>query len=315
MVVRLGQDAGRRWLVAAKFGLDKRRTRKRLFVVLHSKTTFPIARHMPEGTYHIGSLEKALLLLETIADHPDAPLAELSRILDSPRAGVFRHLKALEALGYVKTREGTKRYVLGPRLIYLGSAARDQMRLPEIARPVMASLRDTFNETTNLGVLAQGEVIHVEVVSSTHPVKMTVQVGERTHCHCSALGKAILAWTEPGIVHQIARERGLPALTEHTICSVEQLEDSLDRIRVQGFAMDNEESSLGLRCVAAPVRNETGQVLAALSLSCPAERLSFQEAIKVAPRVIEASDAISRRLGWFGDAATDGALLRRAGRE
>jgi DNA-binding IclR family transcriptional regulator len=275
---------------------------------------FPIARQMPDSTYRIGSLEKALLLLETIADHPDASLAELSRILDSPRAGVFRHLKALEAMGYVRTREGTKRYILGPRLIYLGTAAHDQMRLPEIARPLMVSLRDAFNETTNLGVLAHREVIHVEVVSSTHPVKMAVQVGERTYCHCSGLGKVILAWSEPEIVDEIVRERGLPALTEHTISSPEELRTSLHRIRMQGFAMDDEESALGLRCIAAPIRDETGHVFAALSLSSPAERLSYEDAIKLAPRVIEASDAISRRLGWFSEAAMGGAPAGRQSR-
>lgn len=212
-------------------------------------------------------------------------------------------------MGYVKTREGTKRYVLGPRLIYLGTVARDHMRLPEIARPLMVSLRDAFNETTNLGILDHGEVIHVEVVSSAHPVKMAVQVGERTYCHCSGLGKVILAWSEPELVEEIVRERGLPAFTEHTICSAEELKTSLDRIRSLGFGMDDEESALGLRCVAAPVRDETGHVLAALSLSSPAERLSYEDAIKLAPRVIETSDAISRRLGWFSDSAMRGAPI------
>jgi DNA-binding IclR family transcriptional regulator len=260
---------------------------------------------MPAGTYKIGSLEKALHVLEAIAERPDASLAELSRILNAPRAGVFRHLKALESLGYVRTREGTKRYVLGPRLIYLGVAARSQLRLPDIARPLMVSLRDEFNETTNLGVLAHGEVIHVEVVSSTHPVKMAAEIGERTYCHCSGLGKVLLAWSEPEVVAHAVRERGLPALTERTISSEEQLEEALAQIRSQGFAMDDEESARGLRCIAAPVRDGTGHVLAALSLSSPADRLSYDDAIRLAPRVIETSEAISRRLGWFGEAPGD----------
>jgi DNA-binding IclR family transcriptional regulator len=258
---------------------------------------------MPGGTYKIGSLEKALHVLEAIAERPDASLAELSRILNAPRAGVFRHLKALESLGYVKTREGTKRYVLGPRLIYLGVAARNQLRLPEIARPLMVSLRDEFNETTNLGVLAHGEIIHVEVVSSTHPVKMAAQVGERTYCHCSGLGKALLAWSEPEVVAHAIRERGLPVLTNRTISSPEQLADALAQIRSQGFAMDDEESAHGLRCIAAPVRDGTGRVIAAISLSSPAERLSQGDAIRLAPKVMEISDAISLRLGWFGGAS------------
>jgi IclR family transcriptional regulator, KDG regulon repressor len=151
---------------------------------------------LTDNPYRVGALEKALLLLETLAEYPDSSLADLSRYLKAPRAGVFRHLKALESAGYVCQREGTKRYVLGPRLIYLGVAARDQMRLPEIARPLMLALRDKFNETTHLGVLSHGEVVHVEVVSSTHPVKMAAEVGEHTLSHCSALGKALLAWSD-----------------------------------------------------------------------------------------------------------------------
>ena len=269
-----------------------------------------MARQMSESTYRIGSLEKALRLLEALAEYPDTSLADLARILNSPRAGVFRHLKALEALGYVTTREGTKRYILGPRLIYLGVAARDSMRLPDLARPLMTSLRDTFNETTHLGVLAHGEIIHVEVVPSTHPVKMAAEVGERTYCHCSALGKVILAWSEPAVLDGIVKDRGLPGLTTHTIPSAGDMRSELDRIRSRGFAVDDQESAIGLRCVAAPIRDGAGTVIAALSLSSPAERLSQEKAIEVAPHVIETAVAISRRLGWFSEAADGSAPVR-----
>ncbi len=272
---------------------------------------------MPDGVYKIGSLQKALRILEGIAESPGCTLAELSRSLDAPRAGVFRHLKALEALGYVETVKDSKRYVLGPRLIYLGVAARGQMRLPEIARGEMVALRDEFNETVNLGVLARGEVIHVEVVSSTHPVKMAVEVGERTYCHCSGLGKTLLAWSEPEVVAEAIRERGLPALTEHTIRTASQLDAALAAIRSEGFAMDDEESALGLRCVAAPVRDGTGKVVGAISLSSPADRLSKDHARRLGPRMIDAAGAISRRLGWFGETAEPAQTARdltRAGR-
>jgi IclR family acetate operon transcriptional repressor len=266
---------------------------------------------MPDGVYKIGSLEKALGILEEIAQSPARTLAEISRSLGSPRAGVFRHLKALEALGYVETAADTKRYVLGPRLIYLGVAARSQMRLADIARPVMIALRDEFNETVNLGVLARGEIIHVEVVSSTHPVKMAVQVGERTYCHCSALGKVLLAWSEPDVVANAIRDRGLPVLTERTIATPAGLDCALAAIRQAGYAVDDEESAIGLRCVAVAIRDGTGKVVAALSLSSPAERLSGDDALRVSPRVQESAGAISRRLGWFGDAGGTASAARR----
>jgi len=260
---------------------------------------------MPESVYKIGSLEKALRLLEAIAERPASSLAELSRALEAPRAGVFRHLKALESLGYVETRKGTKQYVLGPRLIYLGVAARNHMRLPEIAHPQMVALRDEFNETVNLGVLAHADVIHIDVVSSTHPVKMAVQVGELTYCHCSALGKVLLAWSEPDVVARVIRERGLKSLTDRTIHGSADLDAALAKIRSQGFALDDEESAPGLRCVAAPIRDGSGCVAAALSLSSPADRLSLHDALRLAPRMIESANAVSRRLGWFGDSSIE----------
>jgi IclR family acetate operon transcriptional repressor len=260
---------------------------------------------VPDSVYKIGSLEKALRLLEAIAERPGSSLAELSRALEAPRAGVFRHLKALESLGYVETTKGTKQYVLGPRLIYLGVAARNHMRLPEIAHPQMVALRDEFNETVNLGVLAHADVIHIDVVSSTHPVKMAVQVGELTYCHCSALGKILLAWSEPEVISRVIRERGLRALTDRTISSPADFDTALAGVRSCGFALDDEESAIGLRCVAAPVRDGSGCVAAALSLSSPADRLSLEDALRLAPRMIESADAISRRLGWFGDAAIE----------
>jgi len=256
---------------------------------------------MSDGLYKIGSLEKALRLLEEIAESPGRNLAEISRSLDAPRAGVFRHLKALQALGYVATSNDSRRYVLGPRLIYLGIAARSQMRLADIAHPVMVALRDEFNETVNLGVLARGEVIHVEVVPSTHPVKMAVTVGEWTYCHCSGLGKVLLAWSEPDVIAEAVRERGLPALTDRTIRTTAELAAALEVVRSAGFAVDDEESAIGLRCVAAAIKDATGKVVAGISLSSPADRLARDDAVGLAPRIISAAGAISRRLGWFGE--------------
>ena len=255
---------------------------------------------MPATPYRIGSLEKALLLLEKLANHPDSTLADLSRELDSPRAGVFRYLKALESAGYVRQTAGTKRYALGPRLLYLGNAARHQMKLPEIARPLMLSLRERYNETIHIGVLAHGQTIHVEVVSSTHPVKMAAEVGEPAFSHVSALGKALLAWSEPGVVEDAIREWGLPALTPKTIVTRERFAEDLAAIRSRGYSLDDEESALGLRCVAAPIRDSAEQVVAALSLSSPANRLSLQDALALTPSVVATADAISQKLGSGG---------------
>jgi IclR family transcriptional regulator, acetate operon repressor len=268
---------------------------------------------LAEDLYRVSTLEKALLLLETLAENPDSSPVDLSRLLGAPRGRVFRHLKALESAGYVAQREGTKRWGLGPRLIYLGAVAAEQTRLPEAAEPLMVALRDRYNETMHLGVLSHGEVVHVAVVSSTHPVKMAAQVGEHTWSHCSALGKALLAYSDPEVLDDVVRDHGLPAFAPGTITSKDALTWDLAQIRRRGFALDDEESAAGVRCVAAPVRDGTGRVVSALSLSSPADRLPRAAAFAVAPAVIEAADAISLRLGWVTDVTTQPAR-RRIGR-
>ena len=184
-----------------------------------------------QSPYRIGSLERALLVVDTLAEVPDASVAELAQLLGVAKGSLFRHLKVLEANGYVLQSPGTKRYSLGPRLLYLGHAARQQLRLPEVAAPLMTALRDRFNETVHMGVLSRGEVVHVEVAPSAHPVKMAAEVGDRTWAHVSGLGKVLLAWGGDDAVEFVLRERGLPSLTDRTIVERAALEaaDALAR--------------------------------------------------------------------------------------
>jgi DNA-binding IclR family transcriptional regulator len=264
--------------------------------------------------YRIGSLERALLVLDTLAELPDASVAELAQLLGVAKGSLFRHLKVLEANDYVQQSPETKRYSLGPRLLYLGHAARAQSRLPEVAVPLMTALRDRFNETVHVGVLSRGEVVHVEVVPSTHPVKMAAEVGDRTWAHVSGLGKVLLAWGDDDAIESVLRERGLPALTERTIVDRATLDVELERVRSRGYAIDDEESAYGLRCVAAPVRDGRAVVVGALSLSSPAERLSLEAAEQAAAVVIATADAISRRLGWGGGSSEASSPSRRVAR-
>jgi DNA-binding IclR family transcriptional regulator len=238
-------------------------------------------------------------VLEVLAERSsDVSLVELAKSMDIPKGSLFRHLKVLEARGFVRQIPETKQYELGARLIYLGFAARRRLRLAEIAEPTMIQLRDRYNETVHLAVLSQFEVVHVATVESGHPVKMACAVGDRTWAHVSALGKALLAWSSPDVIKKIVQERGLPVLTEHTVRTWRELEEELESTRRRGYAVDDEESAIGLRCVAAPICDETAAPVSALSLSAPAERLALDDAHAAASDVQEAAKTISARLGW-----------------
>jgi len=249
-------------------------------------------------SYRIGSLERAFSVLEAIADLGGATLAELAVETGTPKPSLLRHLRVLETAGYVTMNPRLKRYALGARLIHLGYAARQQLGLVDVSLPLMRDLRDRFDETVHLGVLSHGDVLHVAVVPSHQPLKMATPVGERTFAHVSALGKVLLAWGNGGVLGETLAARGLPRLTERTIVDPNALERELERIRSRGWAVDNEESALGLRCVAAPVRDASRHVTAALSVSAPATRLSQSDVRQVGPAVVRVASLISERLGY-----------------
>jgi DNA-binding IclR family transcriptional regulator len=259
-------------------------------------------RNSSSGT--IAALDRGLSILEELAEAPGLALTELAERLGVPKGSIHRHLAVLERHGYVSRSPETKRYSLGPRLIHLGYSARGQLKLGTTAEPLMAELRDQFNETVHLAVFDGEQVTHVHAVVSRHPIKMDAAVGEPALAHVSALGKALLAWGPPGRVGEVVAHRGLPRFTEHTLVTQDQLEADLELSRERGFTLDNEESAVGLRCVGAPVWGASGDVVAALSLSAPAQRLPLEAISTVAPAVQETAKAISHELGWRGGAPT-----------
>jgi IclR family transcriptional regulator, KDG regulon repressor len=259
--------------------------------------------HGDDATYRIGALERGLSILDALGESPGLSLMELASRLDVPKGSLFRQLRVLEASGYVVRAADTKRYWLGPRLIHLGYSARRQLKLADVAEPFMVALRDRFNESVHLGVLDQDEVVHVQATPSLHPVKMVAAVGERTWAHVSALGKVLLAWADPDLVEGVVLRKGLPRFTDQTLCTRAELEADLEQVRQRGYAIDDEESAVGLRCIAAPVRRGDGRLAAALSVSSPADRLSLGDAHAISGAIREAADSISEELGWRPDAS------------
>lgn len=246
-------------------------------------------------------LIRGLRLIERLAETSEQSLSELADHLATPAPTVLRHLRVLEDEGYVWRDPASKRFSLAPRLVYLGMAAAENLQLPRVAAPVLNELRDEYNETAHVAVLSRHEVIHLAVAASRHPVKMATKVGERAWAHASALGKCLLAFESEESVRELFEEVGIPGFTEHTITDLDALVIALQEVRSAGFAIDNEEAAIGLRCVAAPVCDFSGHAIAALSLSCPADRLPLQRAIAIAPNLIEAANDLSARLGQRRD--------------
>jgi DNA-binding IclR family transcriptional regulator len=249
----------------------------------------------PEAKSSIQVIERMMALLEVLARHHDAvSLKQLSRETGLHPSTAHRILGAMAASGFVE-RAQAGAYRLGIRLLELGNIVKSRINIREIALPFMQALHARLGESVNLGVRHDDEIVYVERTSSGRSsVRVVHLVGARAPLHATAVGKLFLV--EDGVqkLREYVKRTGLPGFTPTTLTSLPALEKELDRVRRHGVAFDNEEIEQGLRCIAAPVRDDTGELIAGLSVSAPAERYDAEWI----PYIKQAADDISRALGF-----------------
>ena len=243
-------------------------------------------------------LHKSVDVLEALQGAPAGlGLAELAASVGMPKATVHRILATFESRGYLDRLPGGG-YRLGRKIFDLmQNGETSQQRLIEAARPPMECLLATCRETLNLGVLDACEVVIIETMESPQSVRMSSKVGNRRFAHSTALGKTLLAALEEKEVARIIRMKGLPRFTEATLVTEPALGRELARVRQAGFAVDNRENELDGRCVSAPIRAASGQVIAALGISGPLPRMTVARLRSFSPGLIEACQKISKTLG------------------
>jgi len=241
------------------------------------------------------TLAKGLKLLETIvqSDRPRG-VSELARELALTPSNVHRLLQTLKALGYLCHDQERGSYTASLRLFEMGMAASARIDAKAVAGPVMRDLAQRTGEKVQLSTLDGGEIIYLEKVESRHPVGTVTRLGGRLPAHCSAAGKAMLAWSPQAA----AALRGvrLQSFTPHTIATPGALAAELERIRVRGYATARGEWHLSVSSVAAAVRRADGQAVAAISVSGPAERFKSATIRAFAPLVMAAAKEIADRL-------------------
>jgi IclR family acetate operon transcriptional repressor len=244
----------------------------------------------------VQSLNRAFSLLEHMAAAGgDVALSELATRSGLPMPTIHRIMRTLVGSGYVRQLP-SRRYALGPRLIGLGDAA--SRMLGEWARPHLSELVDQVGETANMAVLDGDAVVYVAQVPSRHSMRMFTEVGRRVPVHCTGVGKALLAQLPPARVQAVLDRAGMPAQTPHTITDPERLARELDRIRHQGFAVDDAEQELGVRCVAVAVPG--GPSMTALSVSGPESRVTWAAVERIAPLLRQAAQALAGHLDAHG---------------
>ncbi len=259
----------------------------------------PRAAAAPEAKSSIQVIERMTRLLDVLAASPDAVgLKALAQATGLHPSTAHRILTALVA-GRMVERVDPGSYRLGMRLLELGNLVKQRISVREHALPFMRDLHAATGEAVNLSVRRDDEIVYVERTSSGRSMMRVVNiVGARAPLHITAVGKLFLLEDGPQGAAAYARRRGLAGFTRNTITSLPALEKELEKVRRQGYAVDNEEAEVGVRCIGAGIRDETGALVAGLSVSAPADRMKPQWAALVK----ETAERISRAIGWRGEA-------------
>jgi IclR family acetate operon transcriptional repressor len=245
----------------------------------------------------VNSVERAATLLEALAEAGEngggGGISALASRTGLPYATVHRLLTALTACGFARQEPDTRKYVLGPALIRLGMEARRTYGW--WAQPYLEKLAELSGETANLATLDGDEVVYVGQAQGRQLVRMFTEVGNRVPAHTTAVGKVLLGYRGNAEIENLARRNGLHAKTPHTIVTVDRLIREVEAARKAGYAMDDEEAELGVRCIAVPVVGKVkgGTALAAISISAPAGRLSATRRREILPEMIRLAAAMA----------------------
>lgn len=254
---------------------------------------------MPEAANRsfLKVVAKTFAIIDALAQtESGAGVTELSRKLKHPKATVFRILFTLQRLGYAKKNDSTEAYQLTDQVeVFTRHGIRRTLR--RAARPFLERLLGRFEQTVNLGVLERDQILYVEILEGLRSIRMAATVNTYAPIHSTALGKALLAFLDPSQAERLLRERPLARLTPKTMTSVALLLHHLKKVRACGFAVDNEETEVGARCVAAPILDSLSKPLAAISVSGPTSHMKTGQIEEIAKAVREACRKISAQIG------------------
>ncbi|MBZ5545330.1 MAG: IclR family transcriptional regulator [Acidobacteriia bacterium] len=252
------------------------------------------------GAYTVKALVKALRILECLAEDEQTTftLTELSRRLHLHVSTVHRLMVNLLRQGFVELDPATGGYQLGFRVLRMGLRVLDRLDYRRVAHPLLRELNLQTQETVHLAILQGDRAISIEKFGSPQPVGLDPRLGGQMPLYCTGVGKVLLAFQRDEALAEMLRSLPLDRRTQHTITALPQLKKELSKIREQGYAFDQEEAVVGLRCVAAPLLDHLGRVVAAFSVAGPSTRLTDARIEELTGLVRETSREISHRLGY-----------------
>jgi DNA-binding IclR family transcriptional regulator len=252
----------------------------------------------------IATINHALDILESFGhEKTELGVTEMSEALGLSKNNVFRLLATLESKGYIEQDHATEHYRLGPRILEVGQVYLGRLQLLKVAHPLLEDMVRACDEAAYVALLRGVDVVYLDLVQTSHPLRLRSRVGRRLPAYCTAVGKAQLAFEATDQLEKLLSRRKLKRFTPQTITGRTELLRHFREVAATGVALDLEEWEPDVRCVAAPVRDATGRVLAGICVSAPSIRMSMERIDKeIVPLVRETARRISERLAALNGA-------------
>lgn len=245
----------------------------------------------------VQALDRGINLLEVISSNSELSLSDLAQRVDLPSSTTHRLLATLQKRGFVQFDETAQTWSIGIEAFRVGSTYLAQTNLVEAARKTMRNLMEQTGETANLAICEGGDVVFISQVETHKPIRAFFRPGSRSPMHASGIGKALLAGMRPQEVEKIVRLKGLPDFTPKTFTQIENLFTELEATRKRGWSYDDEERYIGMRCIAASIHNEHGEVTAGISISGPTVRFSDDLVETLGPLVRQSANELTALIG------------------
>ncbi|MEM8798385.1 MAG: HTH-type transcriptional regulator BhcR [Pseudomonadota bacterium] len=245
----------------------------------------------------IKALERGVRILKIVADADGLALSEIADEADESAATTYRSLLTLNKEGLVEFNERMQLWYVGVAAFRIGSAFLRRTSIMECSRPIMEDVMSVTGETSNLAIIDEDHVVFVSQVETHQPIRAFFRPGTRGPVHASGIGKALLAYRSDEEFDTLVQNVDLERFTEKTLSEEAALRADMDLIRKRGWAIDDEERTAGMRCIAAPIFNAHGEAIAGISISGPAVRVATELDDEFGKLILEAADKITMGIG------------------
>jgi DNA-binding IclR family transcriptional regulator len=245
------------------------------------------------------AVERALAMLEAVAQEPEGlSNAEISRKLQIPKSSASYILRTLENQAYLNRDQESGKYKVGLKILSLSRGALSGIDVREVALPVMRHLMQKTSLTCHLAILDGPDAVYIEKVEPEGFIRMDTWVGRRMRVHATSVGKALSAYIPQEKLEKILADRGMEKRTPKTITTLPRLLKELEKVRAQGYAIDDEENNMGARCLGAPVFDQSGNIEAALGVSGTINQVNAHTMPRIIEALKDAARHISMQLGY-----------------